>query len=121
MNIRTMLMVGFCLLVVACDKQEEVAKPEVKQEPVQQVESVKADDKKEAKVAEIHPGQTLHQENCIACHDSSVYTREDRRVGSFPKLLSQVRLCDANLGTSLFDEDIDHIADYLNKEFYKFK
>lgn len=60
------------------------------------------------------------QQKCTQCHDSSVYTRPDRKVTSLPKLDSRVRICDANLGTELFDEDIAAVVGYLNENYYKF-
>jgi hypothetical protein len=41
-------------------------------------------------------------------------------VKSLDKLAAQVRRCDANVGTGLFDEDIDAVVKYLNVNFYKF-
>jgi hypothetical protein len=58
---------------------------------------------------------------CVACHDSTVYTRENRRVKSLQRLESQVRMCDANLGTTLFDKDLHAVVDYLNDNYYKFE
>lgn len=69
---------------------------------------------------ENHPGKALHDSNCISCHDSTAYTRKDRKIGDFPKLLAQVKRCDANLGSRLFDEEIDQIADYLNQAYYQY-
>ena len=60
------------------------------------------------------------QTKCTQCHDSGVYTRQDRRVTSLKRLDSQVRMCDANLGTGLFDDDIAAVVGYLNQNYYKF-
>ncbi|GAA0402387.1 hypothetical protein GCM10009133_08910 [Cocleimonas flava] len=69
-------------------------------------------------------GKALHDENCLNCHrgnhDEKFYTRKDRRIKDFKGLGSMVRMCDANLGTSLFDEDMEEITEYLNDSFYKF-
>lgn len=65
-------------------------------------------------------GKALHDANCISCHDAGVYTRADRKVTSLEALAGQVRRCDANLGTKLFDEDLDKITAYLNETYYKF-
>lgn len=62
----------------------------------------------------------FHQASCTGCHDSNVYTREQRRVDSLPRLESQVRMCDANLGNNLFDEDIQSLTNYLNDNYYHF-
>ncbi|CAA6817001.1 MAG: Unknown protein [uncultured Thiotrichaceae bacterium] len=67
-----------------------------------------------------HPGKSLHDSSCISCHDSAVYTREDRKIGDFPKLLAQVKRCDANLGSRLFDEEIAQVAEYLNQAYYQY-
>lgn len=69
----------------------------------------------------LHPGKALHDANCISCHDSRVYTRDDRKVSDFPKLQAQVRRCDANLGTQLFDEELAQVTDFLNSTYYHFQ
>lgn len=60
------------------------------------------------------------QQNCTRCHDSGVYTREDRRVQSLQQLDSQVRRCDSMVGTKLFEDDINLLVDYLNQRYYHF-
>lgn len=67
-----------------------------------------------------HPGKAIHDANCISCHDSGVYSRADHKMTDFAMLSAQVRRCDANLSTKLFDEDMDKITDYLNETYYKF-
>ena len=64
--------------------------------------------------------ESFHQQKCTGCHDTSVYTRANRRVDSLPRLESQVRMCDANLGIKLFDDDLQALVDYLDKNYYKF-
>ncbi len=65
--------------------------------------------------------EKFHQGNCTGCHDSKVYTRDNRRVNSLPRLESQVRMCDANLGKKLFEDDILSLVRYLNDNYYHFK
>ena len=64
--------------------------------------------------------KTFLQEKCSGCHDTSVYTRKQRRVQSLAKLDSQVRMCDAQLGIKLFDEDVTALVNYLNENYYHF-
>lgn len=71
--------------------------------------------------ADIKHGQQLHDANCVKCHDSGVYTREDRFVGNKDALTTQVQRCNVNLGTQWFDEDVADVADFLNTNYYKFK
>ena len=61
-----------------------------------------------------------HATQCMRCHDTSVYTREDRRITSLPALQTQVERCDAHLATKLFPEDIAALVDHLNDNYYKF-
>ncbi|WP_456404429.1 cytochrome c [Thiolapillus sp.] len=73
-----------------------------------------------AQAGEDFHAEKFHQASCTGCHDSSVYTRKKRRVDSLPRLESQVRMCDANLGKKLFDDDIHSLTNYLNDNFYHF-
>lgn len=86
--------------------------------------ALSAQAEEETAKADAHPGMALHEENCAACHmrahDEAFYTRPDRKMESLKQLQGMVRMCDANLGTQLFDEDMEQIADYLNTAFYKF-
>lgn len=61
-----------------------------------------------------------HQQNCTRCHDSGVYTRENRRVRSYPQLEAQVARCDAMLETKLFPDDLASLVDHLNDSYYQF-
>lgn len=74
----------------------------------------------QAPAAGEHPGKAIHDANCISCHDSGVYSRADHKMQDFAMLSAQVRRCDANLGSKLFDEDMDKVADYLNETYYHF-
>jgi len=65
-------------------------------------------------------GREFHDESCVRCHSSDVYTRENARVKTLPALGKQVRFCKDNLGLSWFEEDVDHVVTYLNKQYYKF-
>jgi len=70
--------------------------------------------------ADIDNGSTLHSESCTRCHDSAIYTREDRKVLSLPKLGTQVRFCKDNLGVSWFDDEVDDVIGFLNQKYYHF-
>lgn len=68
------------------------------------------------------------EKNCGACHvsmfggdGSQVFTRAGHKVKTPEQLISQIRSCNANLGSNLFPDEEAHIAAYLNREFYKFK
>lgn len=73
-------------------------------------------------------GKALVDRDCVGCHaqrfagnPDQMYRRADRRVKTPAQLLAQVQGCNANLGKGYFPEEEEHIAAYLNLEFYKFK
>ena len=70
---------------------------------------------------DINHGKSLQQENCMRCHDDSIYTREERRVTTRDALQQQVQRCETNLNLAWFPEDVDAVTEYLNTSFYKFK
>ena len=73
-----------------------------------------------SQAADIDNGDDLHFTNCTGCHDESVYTRDNRRVSSLPRLGAQVRFCKDSLGLTWFDAEVEDVIGYLNKAYYHF-
>ncbi|WP_297527533.1 c-type cytochrome [Thiohalobacter sp.] len=71
--------------------------------------------------ADPRAGRALHDQHCLKCHDTAVYTRPDRRVKDLAALRKQVQRCELSLGLTWFDQDIDKVVDYLNSNFYRFQ
>ncbi len=69
---------------------------------------------------DIKNGDTLHADNCTRCHDTSVYTRANKRVKTLPKLGTQVRMCKDNLGITWFDDEVEDVTGFLNTNYYHF-
>lgn len=67
-------------------------------------------------------GKTIFADSeCMKCHQSDdKFTRSDRKVQSYPELDAQVRKCDSQLSTNLFDDEIKDVTAYLNAEYYHF-
>ena len=65
-------------------------------------------------------GKALHEKACTKCHDSSVYTRANRKIKSLDSLEKRVRGCNANTGANLFPEELNAVSTFLNSEYYKF-
>ena len=72
-------------------------------------------------------GKAMVDRDCVSCHaqrfagdPDQMYRRTDRKVKTPAQLLAQVQGCNANLGKGYFPEEEEHIAAYLNLEFYKF-
>lgn len=74
-------------------------------------------------------GKRLFDEaKCGACHNSlmggdgsKIFTRPDHKVRDSQALAKMVRFCVNQTGAQIFPEDVEHIAAYLNQQFYKFK
>ena len=65
-------------------------------------------------------GKALYEKNCTRCHSTEVFTREDRGIESLEGLKTRVKQCTGAAKVKWGDEDISNVADYLNKNFYKF-
>jgi len=66
--------------------------------------------------------QSMYEEDCTSCHDSSVFTRpaKERKVNDLGALKKQVHRCVGVTGASWFEEDEENVVQYLNENFYKF-
>jgi len=66
-------------------------------------------------------GVALHEANCAKCHGEGYYPKKpESKMTSYAGLHKMVGMCDAQLGTELFPEELQKIGDYLNDSFYKF-
>ena len=73
-------------------------------------------------------GKPLNDESCVDCHArrfdgnaDRIYLRAERRVRTPAQLLAQVSYCNAQLSTGYFPDEEEHIAAYLNKQYYRFE
>ena len=74
-------------------------------------------------------GKKLVEEaKCSTCHismfggdGSKIFTREDRKTKTPKTLSTRVTGCKTQLGINWFPEDEEHVAAYLNQQYYKFK
>lgn len=66
-------------------------------------------------------GKKLHDANCVKCHNTSVYTRPDRKIKSLAALNERVVACTHAAQVILTDDEQKSLAQYLNEQFYKFK
>ncbi len=65
-------------------------------------------------------GKKLHQQHCQRCHQDEVYTRAERIVENFPALRERVSQCELSNNLLWFDEEIDDVTGFLNREYYEF-
>jgi cytochrome c2 len=73
-------------------------------------------------------GEPLASRDCVACHArrfdgdaDRMYLREDRKVRTPAQLMAQIRYCNTELGAGYFPDEEEHLAAYLNKQYYHFK
>jgi cytochrome c2 len=66
-------------------------------------------------------GKAVHDKQCVACHDTSVYTRADRKVQSVEGLIGQVNNCVRQTSVKLDRDQVNDVVKYLDESFYKFK
>ena len=73
-------------------------------------------------------GKTLHDKSCTSCHvsmtggdGSAIYSRLERKVKTPQQLQSRIRACNTNAGANWFPEEENHVAAYLNLQYYHFK
>ncbi len=66
-------------------------------------------------------GQVLVDNNCVSCHDHSIYTRPNHIVTSYGELVARVEFCETQNGKNWSAQQIADAVSYLNKAFYKFK
>lgn len=68
-----------------------------------------------------HQGKTLHDQKCTNCHQSEVYTREDRMVKTMSALENQVNNCMKGAAKAEWSKpQTTSVIEYLNDRYYKF-
>jgi hypothetical protein len=72
-------------------------------------------------------GAPLVQRDCMACHARAfdgdaarIYVRPERKVKTPAQLAAQISYCNTQLGAGYFPDEEEHIAAYLNEQYYHF-
>ncbi len=65
-------------------------------------------------------GKRLHDANCTGCHDSGVYTRKARSIGSLDALKQQLETCGHATKKEFSATEKQNIVKYLNDQYYRF-
>jgi len=65
-------------------------------------------------------GKRLHDANCTACHDTSIYTRKDHRVRSLDALKRQLEGCTHAATVKFSPTETQNIIKHLNERYYRF-
>ena len=65
-------------------------------------------------------GRMLYENHCLECHESMLFIREKRTVGSFPELRAAVLRWAAETKLPWGTEEIDDVTGHLNRTYYHF-
>ncbi len=65
-------------------------------------------------------GEKLHQQQCLSCHGTEVYTRSHLHVTSLSILHQQVKRCEMPSDVHWSNEEVMSVVNYLNSHFYHF-
>ena len=69
----------------------------------------------------LQQGKALHDAHCLRCHDTTIYTRKDRKIHTPAELEAQVARCAAGPANVQWSQrQIDAVASYLRQDFYHF-
>ena len=72
-----------------------------------------------ASVAAPDRGHLLYDTACKGCHDQQAHWRDNRIVHDWPSLIEQVTRWQAVAGQTWRREDIEDVAAYLNRLYYR--
>jgi mono/diheme cytochrome c family protein len=65
-------------------------------------------------------GKSLHDQQCTRCHDAAMYVRPQSTIRDFAALRERVQQCELAAELMWFEEDVDDVAAYLNRDYYRF-
>ena len=65
-------------------------------------------------------GKRLLDANCMACHQTGIFTRKDRKVQSLTALKEQLVACSHAAKKEFSASEMQDLLKYLNDQFYRF-
>ena len=72
-----------------------------------------------ALAVDVDRGRALHENHCRMCHDSVAYKRDQKIAKTYDQVRAQVQRWQTNTGLRWSDEDIENVAAYVTKTYYK--
>ena len=69
---------------------------------------------------EFDRGQALYENHCRECHESWAHSRDGRHVTTLDGLRQRVAAWSIHSSLDWNQQEIDDVADYLNRQFYQF-
>jgi hypothetical protein len=63
-------------------------------------------------------GKALHDKHCMSCHDTRVYTRDNRAARDYGQIRAQVVLWQKTVSLHWDEADIDQVTGHLASGYY---
>jgi len=67
------------------------------------------------------PAQTMHDTYCVMCHDSKIYTRENRTARDYESLRAEVNRWQTNVSLNWSETEVDAVTTWLAERYYGLK
>jgi mono/diheme cytochrome c family protein len=68
---------------------------------------------------DLERGQSLYENHCRMCHESIAFKREDKIAKNYEEVSAQVRRWQTNTSLHWSAEDIENVASYVARTYYK--
>lgn len=65
-------------------------------------------------------GEALYQNHCKVCHETMLHDRDDRRARTIEDIRKWTRTWSFHTELDWSESEVNDVADYLNRRFYKF-
>ncbi|HKB83986.1 MAG TPA: cytochrome C [Burkholderiales bacterium] len=69
--------------------------------------------------ADAERGRLLHDTHCVSCHGTQVYKRDSKVATNYAEIHAQVVRWETNLSLNWSAGDVDAVATYLARTFYR--
>ena len=72
-----------------------------------------------ARPVDLERGQVLYENHCRMCHESIAFKRQDKIARNYDEVRAQVVRWQTNTSLRWSAEDIDNVATYVARTYYK--
>jgi mono/diheme cytochrome c family protein len=72
-----------------------------------------------ARALDLERGRALYENHCRICHESIAFERGDRIAKNYEEVSAQVRRWQTNMSLHWSAEDIENVASYVARTYYK--
>ena len=72
-----------------------------------------------ARPVDLERGQVLYENHCRMCHESIAFKRQDKIARNYDEVRAQVARWQTNTSLRWSAEDIENVASYVARTYYK--